>query len=176
MRTYTHGAIGYLLYARRPRAERWLAAVGAVLPDVILAIGFVFHVAQSWTRVSLVADLHTLFHHSPLHTVTIALHSFVLVVPLLGLSYVFYRRATPLAVGMLSHVVVDLLTHRGSAYNHLFPLPLPPVRGPFNYTDPVFTVIEHAALLASVLWLMNRRRRRGEHPARDVSASGVGPL
>jgi membrane-bound metal-dependent hydrolase YbcI (DUF457 family) len=175
MRTYTHGAIGYLLYARRPRGERRLAAAGAVLPDVILAVGFIFHVAQPWTRVSLVADLHTLFHHSALHTVTIALHSFVLVVPLLGLAYVFYRRAMPLVVGMLSHGVVDLLTHRGSAYNHLFPLPLPPVRGPFNYTDPVFTVIEHIALIATLLWLAERRLRRAGRRAHDVSASGVGP-
>jgi membrane-bound metal-dependent hydrolase YbcI (DUF457 family) len=108
MRTYTHGAIGYLLYARRPRGERRLAAAGAVLPDVILAVGFIFHVAQPWTRVSLVADLHTLFHHSPLHTVTIAL-------------------------------------------------------------------LEHTALLATLIWLAERRRRRAARPVRDVSASGVGP-
>ena len=84
---------------------------------------------------------------------------------------------TPFAVGMLSHGVVDLLTHRGSAYNHLFPLPLSPMRGPFNYTDPVFTAIEHAALLASVLWLMNQRRRRADHcaPAVGVNARGLGP-
>jgi hypothetical protein len=103
-----HGAVGYLLYARRSRGDRRLAAAGAVLLDVILAVGFIFHAAQPWTGVSLVADLHTLFHHSPLHTVTIAL-------------------------------------------------------------------LEHTALLATLIWLAERRRRRAARPVRDVSASGVGP-
>jgi hypothetical protein len=36
MRTYTHGVIGYLLYAKRPRHEQQLAIVGGILPDVFL--------------------------------------------------------------------------------------------------------------------------------------------
>ena len=43
MRTYTHGVIGYLLYAKRPRHEQRLAIIGSILPDVFLALGFVAH-------------------------------------------------------------------------------------------------------------------------------------
>jgi membrane-bound metal-dependent hydrolase YbcI (DUF457 family) len=157
VRIYTHGLIGHLVYLKGSSGQRRQAAAGAMLPDLILAVGFIFHVSEPWTRLALVADLHALFHHSPLHTVTVALHSFVLVLPLLGLSYLILRPAMPFVIGMLSHGVVDLLTHRGSAYNHLFPIPARPLGSPLDYTDPVFTVIEHVVLLATVFWLYRRR-------------------
>ena len=43
MRTYTHGVIGYLLYAKRPRQEKTLAVMGGILPDVFLVLGFMPH-------------------------------------------------------------------------------------------------------------------------------------
>jgi membrane-bound metal-dependent hydrolase YbcI (DUF457 family) len=158
MRTYTHGVIGYLLYARRPRTERRLAVVGALMPDAIVGLGFVFHVAEPWTSLAIVADLHALLHLSWLHTVTVALHSFVIIGPLLLLSWLFRRGATPLFVGMMSHAVVDLLTHRTWAYNHVWPIPLTPVRSLVSYTDIWFTILEHALLLLVVLWWYVARR------------------
>ena len=95
MRTYTHGVIGYLLYAKRPRHEQRLAVIGGILPDVFLALGFVAHYVEHLTQSPLVADIHTLLHHSELHTVTVAMHSFVVVGPLLALSAVLYRPALP---------------------------------------------------------------------------------
>jgi hypothetical protein len=59
---------------------------------------------------------------------------------------------------MLSHGIVDLLTHRTSAYNHFFPLLLPPVRSVVSYTDPGFTILEHTALLLFLVWVFARRR------------------
>lgn len=159
MRTYTHGVVGYLIYARASRQARWLAAAGGMLPDTILAIGFVFHVAEPWTRLPVVADLHRLFHHSALHAVTIALHSFVVVAPLLVLSGLFLRSASPLLVGMLSHGAIDLLTHRTSGYNHFFPLPVPPIRSPLSYTDPAFSILEHVSVGVVLIWLWLRHRR-----------------
>lgn len=157
MRTYTHGAIGYLLYAKGSAEQRWLAAAGGVLPDVLVGTGFIFHFAEPRTSSSIVAGPHSLLHHSPLHTITVALHSFLVIGPLLALSWVLRWRATALFVGMLPHAVVDLLTHGRWPYNHLFPLPLPPVRGLVSYTDLWFTVLEHAALAVGVLWLLARR-------------------
>ena len=75
MRTYTHGVIGYLLYAKRPRHEQRLAVIGGILPDVLLALGFVAHYGAIVTQSPLIEALHTLLHHSTLHTVTIAMHS-----------------------------------------------------------------------------------------------------
>jgi hypothetical protein len=50
MRTYTHGVIGYLLYAKRPRHEQRLAILGGILPDVFLALGFVPHYLEQVTQ------------------------------------------------------------------------------------------------------------------------------
>jgi len=170
MRTYTHGVIGYLLYAKRPRHQQRLAIMGGILPDVFLALGFVAHYLENFTHSAMAAELHVLLHHSVLHTVTIAMHSFVLVGPCLALSAVLYRPALPFFVGMLAHGIVDLLTHRQWAYNHFFPLPLAPLAGLFSYTDRGCTVVEHALLLLFLVWWVLKRRR--SHPGADVHPLG----
>jgi uncharacterized membrane protein len=121
MRTYTYGVIGYLLYAQRPRHEQRLAILGSIVPDVFLALGFVAHYGAIVAQSPVMEALHRLFHHSALHTITVAMHSFVIVGPCLALSAVFYKPAMPLFVGMLAHGIVDVLTHRQWAYNHFFP-------------------------------------------------------
>jgi membrane-bound metal-dependent hydrolase YbcI (DUF457 family) len=158
MRTYTHGVIGYLLYAKRSRHEQRLAIVGGILPDVFLAMGFVPHFLENFTQSALVEALHDLLHNSALHTVTVSLHSFVIVGPLLVLSYVRYRSALPVFVGMLAHGIVDFLTHRQWAYNHFFPIPCAPIRGIVSYTDMGFTLMEHALLLLFVVWWTLKRQ------------------
>src|SRR5262245_64752665 len=72
MRTYTHGVIGYLLYAQRPRHEQQLAVIGGIVPDVFLALGFVAHSLEHVTHSAMAAELHALLNHSTLHTVTVA--------------------------------------------------------------------------------------------------------
>jgi len=120
MRTYTHGVIGYLLYAKRPWHEQRLAIVGGIVPDIFLALGFVAHALENLTHTAMAAELHAFLHHSILHTVTISMHSFVVVGPCLALSAVLYRPALPFFVGMLAHGIVDFLTHQQWAYNHFF--------------------------------------------------------
>jgi membrane-bound metal-dependent hydrolase YbcI (DUF457 family) len=159
MRTYTHGVIGYLLYAQRSRQAQRLAVIGGILPDVFLALGFVPHILAYVTQSAVVAGLHTLLHHSALHTVTVGMHSFVMVGPLLALSCLLYRPALPFFVAVLAHGIVDFLTHRQWAYNHFFPLPFAPIRGIVSYTDVRFTLVEHAFLLLFVVWWMLKRRR-----------------
>ena len=159
MRTYTHWVSGDLLYAKRSRQEKWLAVVGGILPDVFLAIGFVPHYVETLTQSALVEALHDLLHHSALYTVTISLHSFVLVGLLLALSYGLYKPALPFFVGMLAHGIADFLTHREWAYNHFFPIPLAPIRGIFSYTDAGFTLVEHALLLLFVVWCILHAKR-----------------
>ena len=104
--------IGYLLYAKRSRHEQRLAILGGILPDVFLALGFVAHYLENLTHSAMAAELHALLHHSTLHTMTVAMHSFVVIGPLLALSAVLYKPAMPFFVGMLVHGIVDLLTHR----------------------------------------------------------------
>ena len=160
MRTYTHGVIGYLLYAKRPRQEQRLAIMGSILPDVFLALGFVPHYLEHGTQSPLAVEIHSLLHHSALHTMTVSMHSFVIVGSCLALSAVLYQPAMPLCVGMLSHGIVDFLTHRQWAYNHLFPLPFAPIRSIVSYTDMGFTVVEHALLLLFVVWWVLKRKDR----------------
>ena len=169
MRTYTHGVIGYLLYAKRAWQEQQLAIMGSILPDVFLALGFVAHYGAIVTQSPRVEALHTLLHHSTLHTVTVAMHSFVIVGSCLALSCVLYKPAMPFFVGMLAHGIVDFLTHRQWAYNHFFPIPLAPIRGIFSYTDVGFTVVEHALLLLFVVWWVLKRQRMqpGAHRKRQ---------
>jgi uncharacterized membrane protein len=162
MRTYTHGVIGYLLYAKRPQHEQRLAIIGGILPDVLLALGFVAHYGAIVTQSPLVEALHNLLHHSGLHTVTVAMHSFVIVGLFLALSAVLYRPAMPLFVGMLAHGIVDFLTHRQWAYNHWFPLPFAPIRGIVSYTDVGFTLVEHALLLLFVVWWVLKRKKQAQ--------------
>src|SRR5215831_11159575 len=159
MRTYTHGVIGYLLYAKRPRHEQRLAVIGGILPDVFLALGFVAHALENFTHSAMAAELHTLLHHSMLHTVTVAMHSFVVVGPFLVLFAVLYRPVLPFFVGMLAHGIVDLLTHRQWAYNHFFPLPFAPIRSLVSYTEVGCTIVEHALLLLFAVWWVRKRRR-----------------
>jgi hypothetical protein len=162
MRTYTHGVIGYLLYAKRPRHDQRLAILGGILPDVFSALGFVAHYLENLTHSTMAAALHILLHHSALHTVTVALHSFVIVAPFLALSSLLYRPALPFFVGMLAHGIVDFLTHRQWAYNHFFPLPFAPIRGIVSYTDVGFTLVEHALLLLCVVWWVLKRKKRAQ--------------
>jgi hypothetical protein len=159
MRTYTHGVIGYLLYAKRSQHEQRLAILGGIVPDVLLALGFVPHYLEHVTQSPLVVEIHTLLHHSVLHIVTVSLHSFVIVGPLLALSFVLYRPALPFFVGMLAHGIVDLLTHRQWAYNHFFPFTFAPIDGLFSYTEVGFTIVEHTLLLLFMVWWMLTRWR-----------------
>jgi hypothetical protein len=171
MRTYTHGVIGYLLYAKRPRHEQRLAIAGGILPDVFLALGFVAHYLENLTHSAMAAELHALLHHSTLHTMTVAMHSFVVIGPLLALSAVLYKPAMPFFVGMLVHGIVDLLTHRQWAYNHIFPISLAPIGGIVSYTDVEFTIVGHALLLLFVVWWMLKRRRG--HPGAHWKHPGL---
>ena len=160
MRTYTHGVIGYLLYAKRPRHEQRLAILGSILPDVFLALGFVAHYGAIVTQSPRVEALHNFLHHSTWHTVTVAMHSFVMVGPFLALSAVLYKPALPFFVGMLAHGITDFLTHRQWAYNHFFPIPFAPIRSIVSYTDMGFTIVEHALLLLFVVgWMLKRQQR-----------------
>jgi len=160
MRTYTHGVIEYLLYTKRPRHEQRLAILGSILPDVFLALGFVAHYLEQVTPSPLMAEIHTLLHHSALHTVTVTLHSFVIVGPFLALSAILYKPALPFFVGMLAHGITDFLTHRQWAYNHFFPIPFAPIRSIVLYTDVGFTIVEHALLLLFVGWWVLKQKDR----------------
>lgn len=154
MRTYTHGVIGYLLYLKGSVNEQKLAVIGAMIPDVLLVSGFIFHFLGSNAIAKI---LHNFFHHSVVHLFTEVMHSFIIIIPLLVLAFFFYKISVPFFVGMLSHSFIDLLTHQNSLYNHFLPLPIDPIAGIVSYTTFWFTVIEHIMLLAFIVWVRKKK-------------------
>jgi hypothetical protein len=86
-------------------------------------------------------------------------------------SYVCYRPAFPVLVGMLAHGIADFLTHRHWAYNHFFPLPVAPIPGIVSHTDVGFTLVEHALLLLFMLWWIWKRWRA--HPRAHRQRPGL---
>jgi membrane-bound metal-dependent hydrolase YbcI (DUF457 family) len=153
MRTYTHGLIGYLIYFKGSAQQKKLAAAGAMIPDILVGIGFIFHYTgeNKWSE-----NLHSIFHRSPLHGVTEALHSLVVIAPLLVCCLLFKKSWTPFFVGMASHAVLDWLTHQQAAYNHLYPFDFPPFISPLSYTSLWFTVAEHLLFTGVLVWLLWR--------------------
>jgi hypothetical protein len=99
------------------------------------------------------------------------MHSFVIVGPCLALSCVLYRPVMPFFVGLFAHGIVDFLTHRPRAYNHLFPLPFAPIWGIVSYTDVGFTLVEHVLLLLFVGWWVLKHRRG--HPGAHLKHQGL---
>ncbi len=158
MRTYTHGLIGYLLYLRGTRRQQLLAVTGVMVPDLVLAIGYIPHFLKRRCPVPVVQEAHTFLHEGWLHGVTQAMHSLVLVRALTIAALLFLRSALPFFVGMLAHGVVDLLTHGRFPYNHLYPFPVDPVLSPISYIDLWFTTMEHLALAVALVWLVARWR------------------
>lgn len=139
---------------------------------------YVFLLAYySWQlRVNGFADLTAwdLAWRSPLAK---ALHSFVswsivafAVVPLCGVQR---RRAIlPILAGWLSHIVIDMLTHRSDGYPIFYPLSAYRFPAPISYWEPAYhgqafmLVDTTCMLLLSVRHLATRVRRRrfASHP------------
>jgi membrane-bound metal-dependent hydrolase YbcI (DUF457 family) len=151
MRTYTHGIIGYLLYLSSSKKQKILAIIGAMIPDIFLIIGFIFHFAGEST---VAKSLHNIFHRSLLHTITEIMHSFVIIIPLGMIAWILYKEYLPFFIGMFSHAILDLISHQEWAYNHFWPFPLEPLMGLFSYTSLWFTIIEHLGVLIFVLWIL----------------------
>jgi hypothetical protein len=108
-----------------------------------------------------------------LHTVTVSMHSFAVVGPFLALSYMLYKSALPFFIGMLAHGIIDLLTHRQWAYNHLFPFPFAPIRSILYRTllPSHFGISSEEVAPSSLLFGkrdQSRRSRRGVTTAASI--------
>ena len=156
MRTYTHGIIGYLLYKNKSKQEQTYAIIGAMVPDLILAIGFIFHFSSS----KLFESLHHIFHSGIIHQITVIMHSATIVLPILIISFFYWKKITPFFVGMLSHIILDFFTHQAYEYNHFFPLPIEPIKGIFSYTSLWFTIIEHVLVIGFFVWLYINKKKK----------------
>ena len=157
MRTYTHGLIGYLIYLKGTVQERKLAVLGSITPDLILILGFIFNVFGNSSNVQY---FHRLFHSSILQTITEYMHSILIVIFLMIISWFLYKKAFPFLVGMLSHNIIDLLTHQKWAYNHFLPLKVEPIMGMVSYTSTWFTILEHLFVVIFIIWFFRKKNKK----------------
>lgn len=173
--TYSHFFWSYLLAGGR--RWRWPFAIGAVVPDLVyiplMARVLFEHGAGSW------GDLAR-WDAAAAHPLTLALHSFVpagLALP--GAALAGGTAAVAVLAGVLSHALVDMLTHVSDAYPVLWPLSDARFPAAVSYYEPqyngrAFFLAEHLALGLGVLFLAGRaaRRRWRAHPRRATRSPG----
>jgi membrane-bound metal-dependent hydrolase YbcI (DUF457 family) len=163
------------LIAARGRSWGLPFAVGAVLPDVVyfpLMIRILLTEGPGeW------GDL-ALWDAATAHPITRALHSYLPA----GLAFVLAYLAgwmwlLPWLGGVLSHVLLDMLTHVSDAYPILWPLSDYRFPTPISYWDPAyhgreFNLIEQTALFGTLLVLSIRYLRRRLSAGRKVPLPG----
>lgn len=167
MTVFSHFFWGWYLF--RKRSWVWLFAGAAVAPDLpyLTLLGYYslrFHVNGF-------ADLAAwdLVWRSP---VVCALHSFVpWAITATAVSSVCGRRLRrtllPLWAGWLSHIVVDMLTHRSDGYPIFYPFSTYRFPTPLSYWEPAyygrtFMLIETTLIVVLVVHhLLTRRRTAG---------------
>jgi hypothetical protein len=137
--TSTHAALALALTGRRD------VALGAVLPDLPAFAAGAWLAAR---RVPRGAFVQRLYHRPPLREAHRAGHSVPLALALLATG-----RARGVALGWLSHLAVDGLTHHDDAWPLLWPLSGARWRSPVSYWQPAhharaLQAVEVAALLA----------------------------
>jgi phospholipid N-methyltransferase len=168
--TYSHGLFSWFA-ARNLRADRpgtaWLAAAGAVLPDVpylARAAGILTRERGRVRRHDALARLD--YYDTPAWTPDLALHSFLPAAHMLGLYMLLPRRhirtreaVLAFALGWAGHNLVDLGTHASDARPHLWPLTNWRWRSPVSYWERRFhgtsvLVAEHVAVAALAVRLL----------------------
>jgi hypothetical protein len=167
-------------YVFRNRPWVWKFACAGIAPDVpyfaLLAYYSVRFGVNGFTDLA----AWNLAWRSPLLT---TLHSFVpwaAVVLLSGLAGAQrWRRCVPVWAGWLSHIVVDMLTHRSDGYPIFYPLSAYRFPTPISYWEPAyhgheFTLIDTCLMLvcASSYLLTRAWRAARTIGPRGTSAAG----
>ncbi len=183
MRTYSHALFTWVLARHGFQATPGAAAasaVGAALPDLPGFLGIAFFSIKRgtlpWATISH-EELHEEFLDAvyltgPFGGTRVFLHSLVAVTLLLVLYRLLrigrldaQRILLWFLLGWTGHTLVDFLTHAEDALPLFWPLSNWTWQSPVSYywDSPhygrEFFIVEHGALLLTVLWLLVRRRK-----------------
>jgi len=168
MRTYTHAALSYLAAGRiSDRSSAAWAAAGAALPDLPALAGSAWLLLKS-RRFSRSAFYGEVCGRRRFGLPDAALHSTVVpTAPALALAAWgprgrSTRHVTAFLLGWAGHLVTDFATHGSDARPPLWPLSRWRFESPVSYRERgryglLFTLIEHAALLAFAYRALRRR-------------------
>ncbi len=159
----SHFFWNWYLFRKRPWV--WKLAWGGVLPDLPYIVLLGYYSLQ--LRVNGLLDLSA-WDRAWRHPLVWALHSFVPCLLVGGLAYVTVRRLWltwwPLWAGWLSHVVLDMLTHRSDGYPIFYPLSDYRFPTPVSYWEPAyhghaFMIVNDSLVLALLVRHFVVRRR-----------------
>lgn len=145
--------IGFLVSVKRSRKEKKYAILGALSPDIFMGAAWI--VALFTTFKNQIGGFSFETYHKAVHTMWFDMffspivHSLLFWLLLFVILFFFYRKMIFFAVGGLTHVVVDFLTHQGQfTWNILYPIHIPKIQGIFNYWDLRFIIPVH------ILWII----------------------
>lgn len=149
MLTTSHACIGYLLFEKKSRQERWLAVLGSVIPDAV------FFVVLPWLLVFNFSEVQTsIQNHTDIYASSVDFHigqvlnSIWLWIFIIILSKK-WSWLFPIGVAGLVHIIVDALTHKGSwGWNHFYPMPMEPLQGVLDFSQPQLFVPMH------IIWIV----------------------
>ena len=182
MTIVSHFFWSWYLFRNRSWVRRFACA--AVAPDVPYLVLLAYYSLRF--QVNGLADLRTwdLAWRSPM---VCALHSFVpwivIALPVTWFGSTQLRRMLlPVWGGWLSHIVVDMFTHRSDGYPIFYPLSTFRFPAPVSYWEPAyhgrtFMLIDTTLILVLLLhYLVTRRRRtvRGHLAAARLGVSSAG--
>ena len=147
----SHAMIGYLVAIKQTKRNKWLSVIGAVVPDIPQAlVWLVVGLSSLLEKGPFVFDTyHERVHGALLGQMSASiLHSLFFWLVLGIILFFVYKKVPFFVIGGLTHVVVDFLTHQGKfAWNHLYPINVPPMNGLIDYWTPWFIIPVH------VLWV-----------------------
>jgi LexA-binding, inner membrane-associated putative hydrolase len=167
-------------YFFRNRPWVWRLAYGAVLPDLPYVFLLAYYSLQ--LRVNGLVDLGV-WDRAWRHPLIVSLHSFIPCLAfgvLLGsfaLLLHFTRSnpppwpavrawAVPVWVGWLSHVIIDMLTHRSDGYPVFYPLSVYRFPTPVSYWEPAFHGREFMLINDSLMMVLLIRYAVVRHRSR----------
>ncbi len=197
MRTYSHALFTWVLARQGCRAAPGGAAAGAAgaaFPDLPTFLWVAFFSIRRGTapRPTMSHDelheefLDAVYFVGPFGSTRVFLHSLVAVAlllvlyRLLGVGRLDVRRILLwFLLGWVWHTLTDFLTHTKDALPLFWPLSNLVWQSPVSYWDPghygrQFFLVEHGAILLTVLWLL-AKRSRSPKGARSSGRRGGNP-
>ncbi|MEW5955017.1 MAG: hypothetical protein AB1626_00580 [Candidatus Micrarchaeota archaeon] len=157
MDTISH--VFWAWFLARKNKLAWLAAVGAVVPDLASLVAGAFALAAAGFDVGAAVQA---FFATPYQPFYLFFHSVLVFGAIACIALALKRTAWPFFFGWGLHLAMDALTHVTDGIRPFWPLSEWQLVGPFSYWDfshgAAFVIAVEAIALAAALWILWRER------------------